>query len=111
MKTILMGFGVESRVEKEDSMTEDESRSNFGLAQWTQTRCTLLLDEFSNVVVNFVRFLMDYPMRGVRHALYAQLRNELMEAIEVTRDQRRILVAPNHEGRNSYDHMRGIDGK
>ena len=36
MKTILMGFGVESRVEKEDSMTEDESRSNFGLAQWTQ---------------------------------------------------------------------------
>src|SRR5258705_9260284 len=53
--------------------------------------------EFPNQAIHLGRPLANDPVRALRHALDRERRNDAVEAVQVVREERRVLFAPDDE--------------
>src|SRR5215467_5736602 len=64
--------------------------------RWSRemVRRAALADKFPNVAVHLRWLLMNHPVRTFWNALDRQLWNELIQSIEIAREQGRVLFTP-----------------
>src|SRR6267378_2694895 len=80
-------------------MTESRCRQRQGRTSRSLTRSPAL-DELAYVFINQCGLLVNDPMRSVWYPLDRQIRNELIEPLEVVGQQGSVLLAPDNERRH-----------